>query len=1615
MLKNLVSPNKETRNSKKGWQAVGASLERLEERILLSADEILQPVEGAEVQDEIIQQEETVLLLDESELTKIQTVENISGIASNFDYQPATPLSDLFPSSNLAGTAGFSDAIELQAVFDRGFIIENIHLTGMDSVAAIDSLEINSNQMFSGSGTVDGDVVVHGLLSPGNSPGIQNYNDLTLTGVSVTQIEIGGVTAGPGSLVVDNGYDQINASGSVSLDGTLDIDLLNDFDPQVGQQFDILTYGAVSGSFADYSSLYIGEGLYFNPNFQPDRLTLEVAQLPIPGLELDIADASELDGLMSLLVEPTLLNQPVSATGSFQLAGQSINGTLTFNQTEAGVYEVTATDVSAQFSAGDGLLSFSNGSGAFYLTSSGMAGSVDGDVSLSGITGITLGDAPLSLSFNTLGEDVTLTLAGAGDHVLDLAANTGIGVRGTTEFTVDDLASFSGDFSIVAATEAGVGRLRIGGSNISASVGDIDNGLGISIAGGDLALLIVDGDSGPKYAVSASGDATLHGVDDGSLTGPLLLRLNTLGQTVDEVIDNGVKPLNLTFTDIALSPSFSASGVTLDLGGDIGSITGDLYIQATVAAESSELALGVENISASINLGGVGTAALESGRAALLLTRDTDGFQYAVTTSGNASLQGIEDVTLSGDDLTLIYNATDGAINRTIQTTNGTIDLIAEAGYSAINGIASLDIAGLLTAEGEIGLEMLADSVDLSDGTESVAVERLTLTGSGVTAALNAPDLPAVGVTLKDLDFGLVFLTEQGDWDPRRWVSMTALPEEIEMAGVTFSPTTATLTLNQALSRVSGAANDTVVDWSGQTQTFATDALSDVVMDFADETWILPVSGEMSLLGETVRGDFQLSMNPNDGIYEVTGTNLELSLDAGIAGISIIEGAGSFQFSPDGIAGTFTASASLTGLDGVSFSLPEVVLAFNNMETERLGIAAKTDLNLSALGAALEIGDFTQVSGNFSISRQVVDGVEQLMIGGRNISSSLGDVAGGYGISVDEADLALLISGTEQGSKYALMASGISTLNGFTDTAMSSAQPMAIRINTLGEAVQEQIYNGQDMVQLAFDTGVAEQTFLLENATLDMGGNLGSITGDLRFAASLNSQGDVQLTLDARNLTGSLALVGGVAVELSLGTGNLKFNKVGNALVTTGNFAGTADLTGLNGLAITDGSVDLNLDAGNILQSGSLTGAITLAGQSYSGSMYVERVGDGEYELSASNIETQLSAGSAVLSLTNGSGGIYLSESGIAGSIGGQVSLSGLPGMTLNETDLAVAFNTFDQTFEHTIASVGFHKLEIGANTPLRLAGDMAFTLDDLASFSGEVVVEASTVGGVDRLLIGGRGLTATVGDSASGVAVSLTDGQMALLVADDGSGAKMALDASGIAALHGVSDGEIAGQIKVRLNTLGQEVSESFTNGVETVALQFDDGAVVQAFDILGARLDLGESVGYIEGDLRIQGSVTDDQSEVRIGASNVNGHFGVGPAGVTLEDGVAGLLLSYSDADGYGYAVTAEGRASLEGIDALTLESDQLTIAINETGSALVQNIATPDSTLVLDLQVGESTINGLVAMDLAGLLAIEGEITISSLSDTITLSDSTSDLAADRLNIIGSDLTATLNAPG
>ncbi len=117
----------------------------------------------------------------------------------------------------------------------------------------------------SGAGTFPGTGTVYfeGDLRPGNSPANVTFGgSVVLGGASNTHIELGGLVAG-------SQHDKMTVAAQISLDGALDVSLINGFVPGASSTFTIVQAASVVGEFASVSK---PRGM--RVSYEPNRVRL---------------------------------------------------------------------------------------------------------------------------------------------------------------------------------------------------------------------------------------------------------------------------------------------------------------------------------------------------------------------------------------------------------------------------------------------------------------------------------------------------------------------------------------------------------------------------------------------------------------------------------------------------------------------------------------------------------------------------------------------------------------------------------------------------------------------------------------------------------------------------------------------------------------------------------------------------------------------------------------------------------------------------------------------------------------------------------------------------------------------------------------------------------------------------------------------------------------------------------------------------------------------------------------------------------------------------------------------------------------------------------------------
>jgi hypothetical protein len=191
----------------------------------------------------------------------------------------------------LSTTAGLSNSGSLQ------FSGQASVFGPVDNLATGGAIEISGSQshIFSGSVVNDGSITIdsgssatfqggfsglHGTagtgtaafsggLAPGDPVDMAFGGNVLLQHSNVTTMHIDGTTPG-------TGYDKIDVAGQLSFDGNLSV-ALQSFTPQVGQSFQLFTWGSEQGSFSQLTLAALPAGLSWDASLLYTQGTLRVS------------------------------------------------------------------------------------------------------------------------------------------------------------------------------------------------------------------------------------------------------------------------------------------------------------------------------------------------------------------------------------------------------------------------------------------------------------------------------------------------------------------------------------------------------------------------------------------------------------------------------------------------------------------------------------------------------------------------------------------------------------------------------------------------------------------------------------------------------------------------------------------------------------------------------------------------------------------------------------------------------------------------------------------------------------------------------------------------------------------------------------------------------------------------------------------------------------------------------------------------------------------------------------------------------------------------------------------------------------------------------------------
>ena len=687
-------------------------IEPLEPRVLLSADPIFSPVAMA-------------FALDRNDIQSL--TDAYVSVQQNSGPSVSVPMMARLLASPAANSSATNFAVDA-VLFDIGQMSLNQGFMGA-------SLRVAADEVLGGSGALHLDLINTGVVSPGYSPGIQNFTTFTQAASGTLLIEIGGATAGTG----DGFYDQLNISGSAVLDGTLAVDLWGGYKPTDGQVFNVMNFGSATGKFdVGTGLLKTNDGVFFEVTQGATSLTLTAHTID-PSLDyiLDVLDANPADALG---LGSTQLNQigqwlnfnyfqdvaPVTFSGSLNLdnmlsasgdftLGYNVDESLTpagGNALNANIWSLSANNINGFMGvSGNGLalsgldlnLAFVQAENTGYGWVMGQ-GTLD-SASISGITGLSLSGANLALDFNW--GYGNLAGGSANNSLLNLTA-TPITV-GSSTFNSD---GSKGEYLLASGTLTG----SVGDVLLSAMVGVSVLDGAFVMAGRDVSASLAAGgvsaglSSGTFGLVSDASGLVFEAAGALSLSGGGFAGVSADSARVvfnnTGVLQTGrtlsfAGNFSYTFEDVVASSNLQAVGVT-GLSANLGSglsIGGNFAFEKDASANTMRVV--AKNASAQV---AAGSMAVGVSNANLGLSISAAGRVLEASGALSASLG--DDIAVSASAVTLRLNETTLDASGTSITAAGqshTFGGAMQAGAKEISIVgAELTLAGFIQASGSL-------------------------------------------------------------------------------------------------------------------------------------------------------------------------------------------------------------------------------------------------------------------------------------------------------------------------------------------------------------------------------------------------------------------------------------------------------------------------------------------------------------------------------------------------------------------------------------------------------------------------------------------------------------------------------------------------------------------------------------------------------------------------------------------------------------------------------------------------------------------------------------------------------------------------------------------------
>ncbi|MDB4411102.1 hypothetical protein N9182_00820, partial [bacterium] len=696
------------------------------------------------------------------------------------------------------------------------------------------------------------------------------------------------------------------------------------------------------------------------------------------------------------------------------------------------------------------------------------------------------------------------------------------------------------------------------------------------------------------------------------------------------------------------------------------------------------------------------------------------------------------------------------------------------------------------------------------------------------------------------------------------------------------------------------------------------------IPDADDVTLMVPAAGagspflrfraddiDVVIAGQTLNGNFQFEQGEraDGGKYlSFVVEDADLNLGEGLAELTDINGA--FLVTQAGVAGQLTLGASLD-LGPVTISANEIIIRVNTG-------TAPVILD-DAAATRIEGGpffEFAAIDGNITVAEIVLEadffvrketngnGQDRLTIIVQNLNLDFS------GVSITEGSGTLLILPDSTDTNGAIIpntggVAGTLTatvdIDGLVDGVELSGI-FSLEINNTNGRVIDSVQVGENTVDIDLAAGPYFRIGVT-SAVLSIAGQ--SLSGSFAIENVTTPTGTV-LSIAALDVALSLGDGEKEYVSLTQGSGSLLIieNTVNN--VTTkglaGRISGTVELKNIPGvtlssdlvLEINNTNTEINtsievggtplplvLDAGDYIRFTANTTTLSVAGQTLSGNFFFERstipaIGTAPpstvIRLGGSNIGFFLGddmgtvadfSDDAGLRMTGGTLGLVISPDGVAGVIGGMVSLD-IPGLVQTSADVTVTINNTNKALNATFPipnAAGTGDLMVNLEAGVYFRVDIEnFSLDLFGqSLSGNFSFEQVTSPGLDgefstsddektlklaisdlSLFLGDNGGTVGFENNSDDIGLWITGGTAQLLISPRGLAGEFA--ATAMVFIERGSGIEVE-RVTVRINNTLEVVDESFRIGNTETNLNLPAGPYISV-KVEGLEVELGGQI---------------------------------------------------------------------------------------------------------------------------------------------------------------------------